>query len=101
MSHKRNLRITLALGVAAIAAIPASPANAANVCNQARNGHTGAYVATDGDPSIPARYQSNLAVLGTNKGLNNAAAHSPALSVCVRPAPPADSSSGGNGGGVS
>ena len=99
MSHKRNLRITLALGVAAIAAIPAPTASAANVCNEARNGHTGSYVATDGDPSIPARNQTNLAVLGTNKGLNNAAAHSPALSVCVLPvAPPGGGT--GKGGGI-
>ena len=102
MSHMRYLRITLAIGVVAIAAIPGATAQAANVCNEARNGHTGSYVATDGDPSTPARHQSNLAVLGSGKGLNNAAAHSPALSVCVVPTPP----TGGGGyddgfGGIS
>jgi hypothetical protein len=95
VSHKRNLRITLALGIAALAAIPAVPAQAANVCNEARNGHTGSYLATDGDPGIPARNQSGLAVLGDGKGLNIAAANSPALSVCVLP------SDTGGGGGVS
>lgn len=100
MSHKRNLRITLALGVAALAAIPAQTAQAANVCNEARNGHTGSYVAIDGDPSIPARHQSDLAVLGSGKGLNNAAAHSPALSVCVVPTPPNIGGDGGGGGDV-
>ena len=95
MSHKRNLRITLALGIVAVAAIPAPTAQAANVCNEARNGHTGSYVAIDGDPSIPARHQSNLAVLGSGKGLTNAASHSPALSVCVIPAP---TDTGGGGG---
>ncbi len=99
MSHKRNLRITLALGIAALAAIPAPTAQAANVCNEARNGHTGSYVATDGDPSTPARHQSNLAVLGSGKGLNNAASHSPALSVCVIPTPTPPSGGGGGGGG--
>jgi hypothetical protein len=96
----RYLRITLAIGIAVIAAIPGATAQAANVCNEARNGHTGSYVATDGDPSTPARHQSNLAVLGSGKGLNNAASHSPALSVCVvpTPTPPADDGDGGTGG---
>ena len=95
MSHMRYLRITLAIGLVAVAAIPGT-AQAANVCNEARTGHTGSYVATDGDPSTPARHQSNLAVLGSGKGLTNAAAHSPALSVCVLPTP----TGGGGGGGV-
>jgi hypothetical protein len=95
VSHKRNLRITLALGITAVAMIPVPGARAANVCNEARSGHTGSYVATDGDPGIPARNQSNLAVLGSGKGLNNAAANSPALSACVVP------SQDGGGGGVS
>ncbi len=98
MSHKRNLRITLALGIAAVAVVPGPTAQAANVCNEARNGHTGSYVATDGDPSIPARNQSNLAVLGSGKGLNIAAANSPALSACEAPT---QSGGGGGGGGVS
>ena len=99
MSHMRYLRITLAIGIAVIAAIPGATAQAANVCNEARNGHTGSYLATDGDPSTPARHQSNLAVLGSGKGLTNAAAHSPALSVCVVPTPPSDGGGGGGGGG--
>ena len=87
MSHMRNLRITTALSVMALvmAVAPSAQAATSNVCNQARNGHTGVYVATDGDPSTPARNQSDLAVLGSNKGLNRAAAQSPALSVCVIP----------------
>ena len=85
MSHRRNLRITTALSATALALALAPGAQAAtpNVCNEARTGHTGVYVATDGDPAIPARHQSNLAVLGSNKGLTQAAQHSPALSVCV------------------
>jgi hypothetical protein len=100
VSHKRNLRITLALGVVALAMIPGSSAQAANVCNEARSGHTGSYVATDGDPSIPARNQSGLAVLGDGKGLTNAASHSPALSGCVVPST-TDGGDGGGGGGFS
>lgn len=94
MSHKRNLRITTALSATALAMALAPGAQAAtpNVCNQARTGHTGVYVATDGDPATPARYQSNLAVLGSNKGLTQAAERSPALRVCVVPPP-------GDGGG--
>jgi hypothetical protein len=99
VSHKRNLRIiTLALAIAALFAIPGPAAQAADVCNEARNGHTGSYVATDGDPSTPARHQTNLAVLGSGKGLVNAAAHSPALSQCVIPTP--SGGGGGGGGGV-
>lgn len=100
MSHMRYLRITLAIGLVAVAAIPGSTAQAANVCNEARSGHTGSYVATDGDPGTPARHQSNLAVLGTGKGLVNAAAHSPALSVCVVPTPPSDGGGDDGGGGI-
>ena len=89
MSHRRNLRITTALSATALALALAPGAQAATptVCNEARTGHTGVYVATDGDPAIPARHQSNLAVLGSNKGLTQAAQHSPALSVCVVPEP--------------
>ena len=93
MSQKRNLRITTALSIAAlsVALAPGAQAATPDVCNQARSGHTGAYVATDGDPATPARHQSNLAVLGSNKGLTRAAERSPALSQCVLP-------SGGGGG---
>jgi hypothetical protein len=86
VSTRRNLRIiTIALSVMAMAAVSVSSAQAADVCNQARNGHTGVYNAVDGDPSTPARHQEGLAVLGNGKGLTNAAAHSPALSVCAPP----------------
>ena len=90
MSHRRNLRITTALSATALALALAPGAQAAtpNVCNEARTGHTGVYVATDGDPGTPARHQSHLAVLGSNKGLTRAAERSPALSVCVVPQPP-------------
>ena len=92
MSHRRNLRITTALSATALALALAPGAQAAtpNVCNEARAGHTGVYVATDGDPGTPARHQFNLAVLGSNKGLTQAAQHSPALSVCVVPRPSDD-----------
>ena len=97
MSHKLHLRITTALSAVALAMAMAPGAQAAtpNVCNEARTGHTGVYVATDGDPRIPARHQSNLAVLGSNQGLKRAAERSPALSVCVVP-----QQSSNEGGGV-
>ena len=87
VSQKRNLRITTALSVTALALALAPGAQAAtpDVCNQAQSGHAGAYVATDGDPGTPARNQTNLAVLGSGKGLTRAAERSPALSVCVLP----------------
>ena len=91
MSKRRNLRITIALSVVALTAMSASSAQAANVCNEARTGHTGIYDATDNDPTTPARNQRGLAVLGSGDGLTRAAAHSPALSVCVPP---------GGGGGI-
>jgi len=87
--HERNLRITVALSASALAVALAPGAQAATpeVCNQARVGHTGDYVATDGDPVPPARFQTNLAVLGSNQGLTRAAHRSPALSVCVAAEP--------------
>ena len=98
MSHMRKLRIIVALSVAAVAVTLAPTAQAAEsqVCNQARSGHTGPYVATDGDPSTPARHQSTLGVLGSGKGLTRAAERSPALSVCVIPAPKTGNDGGGS-----
>ena len=79
--------MALSASAVVLALAPGAQAATANVCNQARTGHTGAYVATDGDPATPARHQSNLAVLGSNRGLVRAADRSPALSVCVIPTP--------------
>lgn len=94
MSTRRNLRIiTIALTMVAMLAVSASSAQAADVCNQARNGHTGTYNATDGDPTTPARHQKGLSVLGNSNGLTRAAEHSPALSVCV---PPTDDDGSGS-----
>ena len=87
MSQLRNLRIVLALTAVAVAAIGSpSAAQAGTVCNQAGNGHhSGPYVATDGDPAKPARYQDGISRLGNGKGLNRAAERSPALSQCELP----------------
>jgi hypothetical protein len=85
MSPRRNVRITIAAGVVSLVALSAPSAQAADVCNQARAGHTGSYIATDGDPSTPARHQQGLAVLGSGDGLTHAALRSPALSECVLP----------------
>jgi hypothetical protein len=89
MSHKRNLRIMIALGAAAVSAALAPSAQAASVCNEAGNGHIGgSYVATGTpDPSTPARHQAGLKTLGNGKGngLERAAERSPALSQCGLP----------------
>ena len=95
MSQIRNLRIVLAMSIAAFVAFGSPSAYAGTVCNQAGNGHhDGTYVATDGDPSPPARYKSGLSKLGSGKGkgLDRAAERSPALSQC------GPSSDGGGGG---
>ena len=109
MRQKRILKITLPLAVVAVAAFSGPVVNAAPpstssgktmVCNEAGRGHLGGnYVATDGDPNPPARFQTGLKPIGSNKGLINAAAHSPALSICV-PAPPTDDGGGGTGIGI-
>jgi hypothetical protein len=89
MSHKRNLRIMIALGAAVVSAALAPSAQAASVCNQAGNGHLGgSYVSTGTpDPSTPARHQAGLKTLGNGKGngLERAAERSPALSQCGLP----------------
>jgi hypothetical protein len=88
MSQIRNLRITLAMTVAAFAAIGSPTAHAGTVCNEVGNGHhDGALVATDSDPNPPARYQTGLSALGNGKGqgLERAAERSPALSGCELP----------------
>ena len=89
MSQLRNLRISLALTVAAMAAFGAPSAQASTVCNQAGNGHhDGVYVSVGTpDPSPPARYKSGLSRLGNGKGvgLDRAAERSPALSQCGLP----------------
>lgn len=86
MSHTRNLRITVALCVAAVAALASPSSSMATVCNQAGNGHPhdGTYVTTDGDRSPPARYTSDRGELGNGRsnGHDRAAERSPALSQC-------------------
>jgi opacity protein-like surface antigen len=88
VSYGRNLRITLALCVAALFAAFAPSAQAA-VCNEASNGQRGNLVVTGSihDPSIPARHTTDLKPLGNGvgKGLQTAAERSPALSQCGLP----------------
>jgi hypothetical protein len=94
--HSNSLtKLSLALTVAATAAAFAPSAQGAVVVNEERVSHPGVYVATDVDPNPPARFQTGLGLLGTNAGLVNAAAHSPALSLAVPAPPPTD-----GGGGV-
>jgi hypothetical protein len=55
-----------------------------SVCNQATHVSVGGVlIATDGDPEPPARYTEDLYKhRGNGRGLQNAASHSPALSLC-------------------
>jgi hypothetical protein len=88
VSYGRNLRITLALCVAALFAAFV-PCAQATVCNEASNGQRGNLVVTGTiqDPSIPARHTTDLKALGNGvgKGLETAAERSPALSQCGLP----------------
>jgi hypothetical protein len=99
MNRTRLTKLTLALTVATTAAAFAPSAQGAVVVNEERVSHQGDYVATDGDPNPPARFQTGLGLLGSNAGLVNAAAHSPALSLAV-PAPPPPPLPTDDGGGV-
>ena len=101
MSHKRNLRIVLAMTITAIAAIGSPTDRRGSVCNEAGNGHhDGTYVATDNDPSKPARYQDGLTAMSHGKGTGRerAAANSPALSQRSPPVQPPQFGGGGDGG---
>ena len=86
--HRNSIaKLSLAVTIGATAAAFTPSAQGAVVVNEERVSHRGDYVATDLDPNPPARFQTGLGLLGTNAGLVNAAAHSPALSLAV-PAPP-------------
>jgi hypothetical protein len=101
MSHIGKLRIVLPLAIAAVAAVGSPSARAGTVCNEAGNGHhDGTYVATDSDPNPPARYKEGLSKLGNGVGTGHdrAAAESPALSQCGKPA--IDDGDDDGGGGV-
>jgi hypothetical protein len=100
-----NLRIILtgaiaALAVAAPVSVAKQPASTSGVavCNTATHTSLGGnMVATDGDSAPSSRFQNNLkAKKGNGAGLVNAAANSPALSLCVVPT---SEPSGGDGGG--
>jgi hypothetical protein len=84
-----NLKIMLTGAIAALAvAAPVAGAKPAatdfTVCNQATPHSLGGdLLATDGDPTPPARYKENLERHpGNGVGLVNAAGNSPALSLC-------------------
>jgi hypothetical protein len=101
VSIARNLRITLAL-IATAVAVSIVPAGAqATVCNQASEAQRGDLVPTETSTSPSVRHTTNLAALpGKGKGLETAAANSPALNGCAPPPPPpVDGGDGGDGGG--
>ena len=86
LSHTRTLRLTLALGAAALTAALIPSAQASSVCNEVGKGHLGGSYEVTGAPdrNPPARYTSGLELLanGTGEGLTRAAERSPALSQC-------------------
>src|SRR3712207_2381275 len=83
------------LATLAVTAMPAAAATKSNtgpayVCNQAtHNSLGGALNATDGDKGSASRPQTGIkAKSGLGAGLVNAAANSPALPLCSKPAEP-------------
>ena len=81
------LAAAAALGVtAAPAAIAAPPASNPPVCYEAENSFQGGYTVSGGpvDPNPPAFLRGSQMRVGNGKGkgLENAAAHSPALRTC-------------------
>ena len=87
--HGRRLHTSMILSLAVLtAAIGAPSAGAATtVCNEAENSPRGGYVVLDplADPNPPAFLRGSQMRVGNGngEGLENAAAHSPALQVCV------------------
>ena len=82
------------------AAIAAPHATNPPVCNEAENSFQGGYTVAPGvDPNPPAFLRGEQMAVGQGHGagLVNAAAHSPALSVCGIPQD-ADTGGGGFGG---
>lgn len=102
---KTRMILVGVLATVALAIVPAAQAAPATqtpagwvVCNEATAAFLGdGLVATDGDPATPARYQTNQSAMpGKGVGLANAAAHSPALSICAD----LTGSTGGQDGGL-
>jgi ABC-type sugar transport system substrate-binding protein len=101
LSRKLTLAaVSAALALAALpAAADADPGTFPSVCNEAENSWQGGYTVTDsGDPNPPAFLRGSQMRVGNGRGagLENAAAHSPALALC---APPSDDGGGSDGGG--
>ena len=97
MTNGKNLRIILTGAIVAlVAAVPVAEAKQSSVssggsfvCNQATHTSvdaTSPLMADDGDRGPAARFQENLkAKPGNGAGLVNAAAKSPALTLCSAP----------------
>src|SRR5687767_13447678 len=97
MHNGNTLRIILVGTIAAFAvSAPAAVAKSTSptgvaVCNQATHNSIGGNLDSTsfGDTGSAAKYQTGLkAKSGHGKGLVNAAANSPALSLCVAPTTP-------------
>ncbi|UUY03748.1 hypothetical protein LRS13_24320 [Svornostia abyssi] len=89
----RSSAAIFALSALSLGAVPAAHANNVGVCNQASpHWLGGGYVALDEPVDSPAaRYTEDLGALpGQGKGLERAAANSPALTRCYYADPDAD-----------
>jgi hypothetical protein len=77
---------TLAVGMALLGAGPAqadAPTTRSAVCNEAENSWQGEYLVQSDDPPVPAFRRGLQMKVGNGVGLANAAAHSPALALCL------------------
>ena len=109
----RNLTLAAIVAALAAAAIPsaagAAPNTGASVCNEAENSWQGGYSVTGDpvDPNPPAFLRGSQMRVGNGHGvgLENAAAHSPALRLCGPEGSDGggsgdDGGDGGDGGGI-
>ena len=98
----RNLTLAAVTAILAAGVVPsaagAAPKPAASVCNEAENSWQGGYSVTGDpvDPNPPAFLRGSQMRVGNGHGagLENAAAHSPALRLCGP-----EGGDGGSGGG--
>src|SRR4051794_22275441 len=111
LNGNNTLRIIVTSAIAALAvAVPVAEAKQTTtatpvtVCNQATHNSVGGdLIATDGDSGAASKFQDNLqGKNGHGAGLVNAAANSPALTLCSKPAdtPPPTDTGGGDSGGM-
>jgi hypothetical protein len=101
MARKPLALLVLVVGLMAVLMVPglaqaAVTSTGLTVCNEAQSSPRGVDIVPDqSDPNPPARHKDAAMPVGNGNGvgLENAAANSPALALCLAPPP------GGPGGG--